>query len=171
MRSLEVSALFSIEPMMYFGIGFLVASLIALALFPIVHNRAVRLNTREVMSAMPYSLTEISAEKDGLRAMFAVEIRKLEIRIEELVSRLAAQAAQLGRQQAANKRLKQELEKETALVAAMKAREDPLMSRQNALMEELVALRDENRKNRETGLPMRLPPAHSPWGRQSGPSA
>ena len=32
-----------IEPVMYFGIGFLVAALLGLLFVPLVHNRAVRL--------------------------------------------------------------------------------------------------------------------------------
>jgi len=32
-----------IEPIMYFGIGFLVAALIGLVVIPLVHGRAVRL--------------------------------------------------------------------------------------------------------------------------------
>jgi hypothetical protein len=67
----EINALFAIEPLMYFGIGFLAATLIAIAIFPLALNRAVRLTTRRVMSTMPHSLTEASAEKDTMRAMFA----------------------------------------------------------------------------------------------------
>jgi hypothetical protein len=65
----EINALFAIEPLMYFGIGFLAATLIAIAIFPLALNRAVRLTTRRVMSTMPHSLTEASAEKDTMRAM------------------------------------------------------------------------------------------------------
>jgi hypothetical protein len=35
-----------IEPVMYFGIGFLVAALLGLLFVPLVHNRAVRLTMR-----------------------------------------------------------------------------------------------------------------------------
>jgi hypothetical protein len=159
----EINALFSIEPLMCFGIGFLVATLIAIAIFPFAHNRAVRLTTRRIMSEMPHSLTEALAGKDTVRAMFAVAVRKLEIRTEELVKRTAAQATQLGRHNAVNMQLKEALDEKSRLVAALEIREGALLSRENSLIQELLALRDENRKNRDSILPMRLPPARSPW--------
>jgi hypothetical protein len=160
-KSLEGEAVFSVELIMYFAVGFLAASLSALAIFPAVLNRAVRLNTRRIVSAMPYSLTEVMAEKDSLRAIFAVEIRKLETRIEQLVSQRAMQAVQLGRQHDAIKRLNQELEQKAKLIAVLEACED-LVLRKDASVDELLAPRDKNQKNRETG-PVRLPSAHWPW--------
>ena len=38
-----------IEPIMFFGIGFFVASLFGLVLVPLVHNRAVRLTMRPII--------------------------------------------------------------------------------------------------------------------------
>jgi hypothetical protein len=148
---------------MYFGIGFLVATLIAIAIFPFAHNRAVRLTTRRIMSEMPHSLTEALAGKDTVRAMFAVAVRKLEIRTEELVKRTAAQATQLGRHNAVNMQLKEALDEKSKLVAALEVREGAQMSRENALIQELLALRDETRKNRDSMSPRQLPPARSPW--------
>src|SRR4051812_43775112 len=96
LRPLEISAFFSVEPMMYFGLGFLAASLIAMAIYPAAVNRAVRLTTRRVMAAMPSSLTEALADKDTVRAMFAMSVSKLEKRTEQLIERMASQGAQLG---------------------------------------------------------------------------
>jgi len=55
-----------IEPIMFFGIGFLVASLFGLVLVPLVHNRAVRLTMRRLEAATPLSMAEIQADKDQL---------------------------------------------------------------------------------------------------------
>ena len=162
MGSLEFSPL-SIEALMYFGVGFLAASLIAIAMLPVVLNRAERLTRRRVMASIPNSMPEALAEKDSARAMFAVAVRKLEVRTEDLVKRIAAQGAQLGRHGTANMKLKEALDEKSKLVAAMEAREGALMSRENALIHELLALRDENRKHRDSMLPLRLPPAQSPW--------
>ena len=57
-----------IEPIMYFGIGFLVASLIGVVFIPLVHGRAVRLTMRRIEAATPLSMAEIQADKDQLRA-------------------------------------------------------------------------------------------------------
>ncbi len=40
-----------VEPIMYLAIGFLVSTLLGLAVLPLVHNRAVRLTTRKLEAA------------------------------------------------------------------------------------------------------------------------
>jgi hypothetical protein len=57
-----------IEPIMFFGIGFLVASLIGLVFMPLVHGRAVRLTAGRLQASTPLSMAEIQADKDQLRA-------------------------------------------------------------------------------------------------------
>jgi hypothetical protein len=163
LRPLEISAFFSVEPMMYFGLGFLAAALIAIAIYPAVVNRSVRLTTRRVMAAMPASMNEALAGKDTVRAMFAVSVSKLEKKTEQLVARMAAQAGELSRQTTINRQLKQALDDKARLVAALEVREGAMMSRENLLIEELMVLRDQNRKNRESVSAKRLPPALSPW--------
>jgi hypothetical protein len=64
-----------IESMMYFGFGFLFATLIAVALIPFVHSRAVRLTMRRLEDSSPQSLAEIQADKDTLRGEFAISMR------------------------------------------------------------------------------------------------
>jgi hypothetical protein len=175
LRSLdEISALLAIEPMMYFGIGFLASTLIAIAIIPLVHNRATRLAMRRVMSSMPQSLTEIVAEKDSMRAKFAVAVRRLEIRIDELIQKDVAHAGQLKHQSSISKQLKEALDEKSKLVAALELREDALTAREDYLIQELLVLRDEKQsnqslvlheekqRNRES-IAIRLPPATSPW--------
>ena len=76
-----------IEPIMFFGIGFLVASLLGLVLIPLVHNRAVRLTMRRLEAATPLSMAEIQADKDQLRAEFAMSTRRLELSVEQMKAR------------------------------------------------------------------------------------
>src|SRR5450432_3608852 len=66
-----LEALFMIEPIMYFGIGFLVAALVGLVVVPLVHGRAVRLTMRRLEAATPLSMAEIQADKDQLRSNHA----------------------------------------------------------------------------------------------------
>src|SRR5687768_4924987 len=80
----RVGALFMVEPIMFFGIGFLVASLLGLIIVPLVHNRAVRLTIRRMEAATPLSMAEIQADKDQLRAEFAISTRRLEMSIDQL---------------------------------------------------------------------------------------
>ena len=54
-----------IEPIMYFGIGFLFAALIGIIIVPLIHARAVRLTVRRLEAATPLSMAEIQAEARG----------------------------------------------------------------------------------------------------------
>ncbi|WP_204351678.1 hypothetical protein, partial [Klebsiella variicola] len=65
----------TIETAMVFALGFLLASLLALGLLGAVWRRAVKLTTRRVENAIPLSMAEIKADKDQLRAEFAVAAR------------------------------------------------------------------------------------------------
>ena len=67
-----------IEPIMYLAIGFLVSALFGLMIVPLVHNRAVRLTTKRMEAATPLSMAEIQADKDQLRAEFAMSARRLD---------------------------------------------------------------------------------------------
>jgi len=86
-----------IEPIMYVGLGFLAASLLALVIIPLVHDRAVRLTLRRINAAIPLSIEEIQAEQDQLRAEFAMSTRRLETNVEELRAQTASQRAELGK--------------------------------------------------------------------------
>ena len=48
-----------IEAIMYFGVGFLVATLLGLLFIPLVHNRAVRLTMKRPGASTPLSISEI----------------------------------------------------------------------------------------------------------------
>ena len=95
-----------IEVIMYFCIGFLSASLIAISITPLIHARAVRLTKRRLENAMPQSMAEIMADKDLQRADFAVSTRRLEITMEKLRESNATQLAEIGRKDDIINRLK-----------------------------------------------------------------
>jgi chromosome segregation ATPase len=125
-----------IEPIMYFGIGFLVAALIGLVVVPLVHNRAVRLTTRRLEAAAPLSMAEIQADKDQLRAEFAMSTRRLEMSVEQLKTRSTGQLAELGKKGDAINRLKVELGEKTATIFALEARDRNLREQLRATEEE-----------------------------------
>jgi hypothetical protein len=93
---------------MYLGIGFLFAGLIGMAVMPLVHGRAVRLTIRRLEAALPQSMEEIQADKDLLRAEFALSTRRLEMSVEQLKTKSTSQLAELGRKGDAINRLKVE---------------------------------------------------------------
>ncbi len=108
-----------IEPIMYVGLGFLAASLLALVIIPLVHDRAVRLTLRRINAAIPLSIEEIQAEQDQLRAEFAMSTRRLETNVEELRAQTASQRAELGKNTATINRLNAELAEKAAAIFAL----------------------------------------------------
>ncbi len=112
-----------VEPIMYFGIGFLVAALFALLFIPLVHNRAVRLTMRRLEAATPLTIAEIRADKDQLRAEFAMSTRRLELSVEQMKTKATTQLAELGKKTDAINQLKKELGEKTAAIFALEARD------------------------------------------------
>ena len=98
-----------IESIMYFGIGFLVAALSVFVVMPLVHGRAVRLTIRRLEAAIPRSMAEVQADKDLLRAEFAMSTRRLEMSVEQLKNKTTNQLVELGRRGDAINQLKIEL--------------------------------------------------------------
>src|SRR5476649_2136384 len=115
-----------IEPIMYFGIGFLVAALVGLVVVPLVHGRARRLTMRRLEAATPLSMAEIQADKDQLRAEFAMSTRRLEMSVEQLKAKTTNQLADLGKKTDAINRLKADLSEKTAAIFALEARDASL---------------------------------------------
>jgi chromosome segregation ATPase len=115
-----------VEPIMFLAIGFLLAALIGLGIVPLVHARAVRLTMKRLEASTPLSLAEIQADKDQLRAEFAMSARRLEMNVEQLKARTASQAAELGKKSDAVNRLKIELDDRNAAILALEEREKTL---------------------------------------------
>jgi len=127
-----------IEPIMYFVIGFLVAALIGIVVIPLVHGRAVRLTMRRLEAATPLSMAEIQADKDELRAEFAMSTRRLEMSVEQLKTRSTSQLAELGKKSDAINRLKVELGEKTATIFSLEARDKALRDQLRATEEEVA---------------------------------
>ena len=125
-----------VEPVMYFGIGFLVAALLALLFVPLVHNRAVRLTMRRLEAATPLSIAEIRADKDQLRAEFAMSTRRLELSVETMKAKTTNQLAELGKKTDAINHLKKELGEKTAAIFALETRDKNLRDQLRATEEE-----------------------------------
>ncbi len=112
-----------VQALMLCGIGMLAGCLLMLMFFPIVHQRAVRIARQHAVEAVPLAINEIQADKDHLRAQFAMSIRRLEINIEEMRARTAGQKGEIGRQGAEINRLHAELDKKEALIFALRTRD------------------------------------------------
>src|SRR6202790_377978 len=128
-----------IEPVMYFGIGFLVAALLGLLFVPLVHNRAVRLTMRRLEAATPLSIAEIRADKDQLRAEFAMSTRRLEMSVDQMKAKTTTQLAEIGKKSEAVGRLKLELGEKPAGLLGAEAKVNSLTEELESTQSELTA--------------------------------
>jgi chromosome segregation ATPase len=138
-----------VEPIMFFGLGFLAASLIGLIIVPFVHGRAVRLTVRRLEAATPLSMAEIQADKDQLRAEFAMSTRRLEMSVDQLKGKSTGQLAELGKKNDTINRLKIEVGEKAASIFALEARDkgikDQLRATEDELEVKTSALRETER--------------------------
>lgn len=106
-----------IETVMLTMLGFLAATLLALIVAPAFWHRAVRLTSQRIRNTTPISEAEIRADKDLMRAEYAVRVHQLEREIEKAKLGAHRQFIEINRRDAAVTRLEVEL-------AALKADRD-----------------------------------------------
>src|SRR6187200_2098689 len=140
-----------IEPVMYVAIGFLVACMLIIGIIPVVHARAVRLTTRRLEAATPLSMAEIQADKDQLRAEFAMSTRRLEMSVDQLKNKSTGQLADLGKKNDVINRLKMELGEKAATIFALEARDRGIKDQLRATEDEL-AVKTNNLRETERNL-------------------
>lgn len=97
MGRMAARGLVLIEQAMYFALGFLVAGLFTLLFLPAFWRRAMRLSMRRLQMLAPMSMEEVIAERDLLRAEFAVRERRMEQEIEAVKASKAFDMAAIGR--------------------------------------------------------------------------
>ncbi|GLS42299.1 hypothetical protein GGR33_001946 [Methylobacterium brachythecii] len=126
---------------MSFALGFLVASLAALLMLPVLNRRAARLARRRIDGLFPMSMQEIAAERDALRAEFAVAERRLERKVE------TARAGRHGDMQAVGAKLlevaalQRDVEGRDAALSARKAEMEEALARISGLDRDLSTSR------------------------------
>jgi uncharacterized coiled-coil protein SlyX len=96
--------------MMLVTLGVLLASLIALAVAPAYRRRIARLTSEEIRRSLPVTEAEIKADKDRLRAQFAIRVHKLEAQNEQQRLAAARQLVELNRRDAEIAKLQGEIE-------------------------------------------------------------
>lgn len=112
-----------IENIMYFVLGLLVAGMLALIVLPAVWRRAVRLTKKRIEAATPMTMSEFRADKDQLRAEFALSTRRLEMNVEALRRRLADQLRDVNRKKSELSGIKGERDSHLQIVRELEERE------------------------------------------------
>ena len=88
-----------IEYALLIMLGFCVGGLIALLLAPTLWQRAVRLTTKRLEATLPMSLSDIEADKDLLKASYAIKIRRLEAGLNKAREKSANQLVEISKLQ------------------------------------------------------------------------
>ena len=117
----------------YVALGFLGASLLALMLVPALWNRAVRLTSKKLESTMPMSVADIQADKDQLRAEYAIRLRRVEMALDK------AKEKAIREQVEANKRRVKIAEINAELAAAKATMEENVNA--NRVLEQTIKKR------------------------------
>lgn len=86
-----------LQSVLFFILGLLVAIFLVALVAPAVWRRAAALTHRRIEAAAPLTLAEIQADKDRIRAGFAMTARRLEMEIKALKENGALQAVEIGR--------------------------------------------------------------------------
>ena len=126
-----------IQSILFFALGFLCAGLLALLVAPAIWRRAVRLTRKRIEATVPLTLAEIQADKDRLRAEFAVSTRRLEMSLKELRERAAEQVVEIGRNREELKRLSAGRDETNQALSELDARGADLKSELRRREEEL----------------------------------
>jgi chromosome segregation ATPase len=141
-----------VEPTMYFAIGFFLAALLALPFVPLIHHRAVRLTNRRLDEMIPSSVVEIRADRDQLRAQFAVAMRKLEIHVDQLKGKTAAHLVEIQKRGDVIGKLTQEFGEKNAAFMELQQAEQGLRDRLSYCEDQLEETSTSLRKAEQTLL-------------------
>ncbi len=135
---------------MIFALGFVAAALIALLIIPAINARAERLARRRAEALFPLSISELTAEKDHLRAEFAVLQRRLERKAEEALAFKQQHMEELGRQAVRIETLDSVVAERDQTVALLEAALADIQGRLATIEEELAETKMQLSGSRET---------------------
>ena len=111
-----------IQSILFFTLGFLCAGFLALMVAPAIWRRAVALTRKRIEASVPLSLTDIQADKDRMRAEFAMSTRRLEMSIKAFKDKAAAQIIEINRNRDELKRLASNRDGQNQSLSEMEAK-------------------------------------------------
>ncbi|MDQ6436814.1 hypothetical protein RB623_22410 [Mesorhizobium sp. LHD-90] len=104
---------------------------------PAVWRRAVRLTRQRIESSVPLSMDEIQADKDRLRAEFAMSTRRLEMSVKEFRDKASAQIVEIGRGREELRQLALERDERNRVLSELEAKGSQLRAELRQREEEL----------------------------------
>ncbi|MCO5059488.1 MAG: hypothetical protein M9905_16730 [Rhizobiaceae bacterium] len=145
-----------IQSILFFSLGFLCAGFLALMVAPAIWRRAVVLTRRRIEASVPLTLNEIEADKDRMRAEFAMSTRRLEMSIKTFKEKAASQIIEINRNREELRALAEERGEKDRSLSELEAKSGELRAELRRREEELQRtserLADANRKLEERAL-------------------
>lgn len=129
-----------IESILFFLLGFLCAGFLALMIAPAVWRRAVVLTRKRIEASVPLTMTEIQADKDRMRAEFAMSTRRLEMSVKAFKEKAASQVMEITRSREELKRLAEEYSAKNEALSELEARDGELRAELRRREEQLGKL-------------------------------
>lgn len=111
-----------IQSILFFILGFLCAGFLALMIAPAVWRRAVTMTRKRIEASVPLTLPEIQADKDRMRAEFAMSTRRLEMSFKAFRDKANAQIIEINRNREELKSLTRERDGKNDALTAMETK-------------------------------------------------
>lgn len=103
--------MFTLQSYMLVALGILLAALVVIAILPSYRRRVERLTSDAIRASIPLTEAEIRADKDKLRAQYAIRVHKLEAESEHQKLSAARQRIEMNRRDARITELQDEMER------------------------------------------------------------
>lgn len=131
-----------IQSILFFVLGFLCAGFLALMVAPAIWRRAVAMTRKRIEATVPLTLGEIQADKDRMRAEFAMSTRRLEMSVKAFREKAAAQIVDIGRGREELKQLAAERAEKNRSVSELEAKSAELRTELRQREDQLQRLTD-----------------------------
>ncbi|NUS21384.1 MAG: hypothetical protein HOQ25_16600 [Mesorhizobium sp.] len=122
-----------VQSVLFFLLGFLCAVFLVSLVAPAVWRRAVVLTRRRLEASLPLTQAEIQADKDRVRAEYAMTTRRLEITVKNLQEKVAEQLVEIGCGREALKGLAVETKDKNQALSDLQAKNAELRQREEDL--------------------------------------
>ncbi|MBB6411839.1 hypothetical protein [Mesorhizobium sangaii] len=141
-----------VQSVLFFVLGFLCAGFLALMIAPAIWRRAVALTRKRIEASIPLTQTEILADKDRVRAEYAMSTRRLEISVKALREKVAEQLVEISRGHEAMKGLAIERMEKNQVLSELGATSEMLRRREEELHRLSDLLKETERKLEKRAL-------------------
>ncbi len=111
-----------IQTVMLMALGFLMAVMLMMLMAPAFFKRAAHLTTLKLQSKLPYTLSDLEAQKDQIKAGYAIRIRRLEVSFDQVKENSAKLRVNLNKREMEIQELKSQNIKLRASLAEKNSR-------------------------------------------------